>query len=62
MSLGLGSCVLVLEHSGPRQGVELISCGTDVRLSGGVREMGVWVEESGPVEGPAGSGGGSEGK
>lgn len=42
--------------------MELTSCGTEVRLSraDGVRETGVWVEESGLVEGPAGDRRGSE--
>lgn len=49
---------LVLEYRGPKVDVELISWGTDVGLNGGdgVRETGMWVEESGRLEGPGGGG------
>lgn len=55
---------LVIECSGPRVGVEFISWGTDVGLTwgDGVREIGVWIKESGRVEGPGGRGKGIGGE
>lgn len=54
----------MLECSGPRVSVEFISWGTDVGLTwgDGVRETGVWIKESGRVEGSDGGGEGIGGE